>query len=593
MTATAIERIIGVTFENFKAFPEYYLSLKQINILVGPNNCGKSTIISALRALDNGLRIAWSRPPQRIFFDGSSEIGYRIPANSLPLSLENVHTNYNSDHSSITFTLSNRNKLSLVFPSEGGCVIVPRLYEWFEVTSAALFKRQFPVSLAVVPVLGPLEHNEARRERSTVVEGLSTHRASRHFRSYWHYFPEHFDEFEALVKSTWPGMEIERPEWDRSSDILSMFCREDRRTREIYWIGFGFQIWLQLLTHLSRSKGSSIVIVDEPETYLHPDVQRQLLSIIREGGTDILLATHSSEIISEADPSEIVFVDKRRRTSERLKDVEGIQKAPDAIGSGQNITLTALARNRRVLFVEGDDDFRLLRRFARRLGLSELSNGIVSLPSKGFGSWSRITTLASGIQEALGAPITISAVYDRDYYCQEQLEDILGKLALHLRFAHVHDRKEIENYLLIPTAIYRAIDSLMRARKSDRGEKVSSEALDVEEALNRITDHYRDEVLSQLQARRWDYFKSSGRDLADVNRETLTWFNGHWGELGKRLNIVPGKNVLADLRSYVQEKLGVTLTDARIVEAMRRDEIPGDLQGLLHKIDGFRRAPPV
>lgn len=55
------------------------------------------------------------------------------------------------------------------------------------VTSAANFKREFPISLVVVPVLGPVEHNELRRERSTVVDGLSTHRASRHFRSYWHY----------------------------------------------------------------------------------------------------------------------------------------------------------------------------------------------------------------------------------------------------------------------------------------------------------------------------------------------------------------------------------------------------------------------
>ena len=128
-----------------------------------------------------------------------------------------------------------------------------------------------------------------------------------------------------------------------------MFCREDRMTRELYWAGFGFQVWCQLLTHVARAKESSLLIVDEPEVYLHPDVQRQLLAILRELGSDVLLATHSSEIMAEADPGEIVLVDKRSQSSERLKDVDGVQRALQSVGSIQNITLTALARNRRVL----------------------------------------------------------------------------------------------------------------------------------------------------------------------------------------------------------------------------------------------------
>jgi predicted ATPase len=580
-------RIVGIAFDNFKAFPEYSLGLKQVNILVGPNNCGKSTVISALRALDSGLRLAKSRAPQRIFFDDRSAIGYRLPNNSLPLSLENVHSNYNSDTSSIIFNLNNKNKLRLVFPGDGGCVLIPDV-EGYELETAALFSREFPVSLAVVPVLGPLEHNEIRRERSTVVEGLSTHRASRHFRNYWLYFSEDFDNFANLIQNSWPGMEIERPELDRSSNILTMFCREERRTREVYWLGFGFQIWLQLLTHLSRSKGHSLVIVDEPETYLHPDVQRQLLGIVRDIGIDVLLATHSSEIMSDADPSEIVLIDKRKRAGERLKDVDGVQRALGVIGSAQNITLTALARNRRVLFTEGGDDFRLLRRFGRRLGLQELGGGITSLPSKGFSSWRRITTLASGIAEALGASLRIAAIYDRDYYCNEQIDDILREISKHLALARVHGRKEIENYLLVPAALTRAFELIVREQDFTSKEKFTN-GLDMVDILDEITGSYRDAVLSQLMAKRWEYFKPTGKDLADVNREAMASFNEQWNDLDRRLEIVPGKEVLRDLRTRMQTKFGVSLTDARIVEAMHRDEIPNDMQELLREIDQFRR----
>ena len=372
-----------------------------------------------------------------------------------------------------------------------------------------------------------------------------------------------------------------------------MFCREDRLTRELYWIGFGFQIWCQLLTHLSRSRGSSLVVVDEPETYLHPDVQRQLLSIARDLGCDILLATHSSEIMSEADPAEIVVIDKHKRTSERLRNVIGVQRALDALGSAQNITLTSLARSRRVLFVEGVDDFRLLRRFARRLGLQELASGagIVPLPSGGFGSWSRVTTLAAGIAEALGSPLSIAAIYDRDYYSVEHITEIIEALSINLTLAHVHRRKEIENYLLLPKALGRALDRALSERAA-RQEAAPIPSAEIGPLLVRITDPMRDEVMSQLVTKRSEKLKATGRDAADIMKETMAEFNQKWDNLGTRLTIVPGKEVVRALRAYLQEHFGVSLSDARIVDAIHRDEIPEDLKDLLYAVDAFRTSAP-
>ena len=41
------------------------------------------------------------------------------------------------------------------------------------------------------------------------------------------------------------------------------------------------------------------------------------------------------------------------------------------------VMMSTIAQTRRVLYVEGED-FKILRRFARRLGLSELGTGVVS-----------------------------------------------------------------------------------------------------------------------------------------------------------------------------------------------------------------------
>lgn len=589
MVVTA--RITNIVFSQFKAFSRFTVYLDHTNILVGPNNSGKSTVIGALRALGSGLRIARSKPPERIDLESGSQPGYRIPEDSLPISLENVHTDYADIESRVTFTLSNRNKLHLVFPQAGGCYLIPDAQGTVIMTAAA-FKRHFPISLTVVPVLGPVEHREHKRERSTVVSGLATHRAARHFRSYWYYFAEGFDEFAKLVSSTWPGMDIDPPEvTDSATGELVMFCREDRMTRELYWVGFGFQIWCQLLTHLSRAKGCSLIIIDEPEVYLHPDVQRQLLGIMRDIGPDVVLATHSTEIMSEADPSEIILIDKRKQVGERLKDVSGVQRALDAVGSIQNITLTSLARNRRVLFVEGDNDFRLLRRFARKLGMHELSAGlgITPLESGGFGSWQRITTLAAGIADTLGTSLTIGAVYDRDFFCHEEISHVTDTLSKHLTLAHVHERKEIENYLLVPAALDRAIERAVNDRVTRTGvrSRTIPKALEI---IKELSDPLKDEVQSQIIARRTNFLRGTGKDIADITRETLAWFSPRWDDMNLRLTMLPGKVVLRMFREYIQRLIEVSLTDAKIVEAMHKDEVPDDLQRLLTNMERYRKT---
>lgn len=367
-----------------------------------------------------------------------------------------------------------------------------------------------------------------------------------------------------------------------------MFCLEGRMTREVYWVGFGFQVWCQLLTRLSRATDNSLVVVDEPEVYLHPDIQRQLLGIVRDIGADVMLATHSSEIIAEADPTEIIMVDKRRRKAERLQNIVGVQRALELVGSSQNITLTALAKSRRVLFVEGLDDFRLLRRFARKLGMHDLSSGvgITPLQSGGFGSWQRITILASGIAEALGASLMIGAVYDRDYFCNEQISAVLDQLAESLTLAWVLERKEIENYLLVPEAIDRAIVRVLNTQR----EKKAKTSYDIDSAglIDEISRPLRDETLSQLMARRHDYLHHTGRDRSSLYRDVLTVFESRWASISSRISLLPGKEVLRQLRQRVQEMYGVTLTDARIAEAITRDEIPYDLRQLVERLEKFR-----
>jgi hypothetical protein len=53
-----------------------------------------------------------------------------------------------------------------------------------------------------------------------------------------------------------------------------------RAEKEIFWVGDGIQIWLQLLLHVFRLRHQDLVILDEPDVFLHPDLQRRLVRLL-------------------------------------------------------------------------------------------------------------------------------------------------------------------------------------------------------------------------------------------------------------------------------------------------------------------------
>lgn len=562
-----------------------------MNVLVGPNNSGKSTIISALRILEVALRRAKTKNAESVRIpEGRYGYGHHLSLNQLSVSLENVATDYNTEDSRIEFRLSNRNKLNLYFPSDGGCTLYWET-EGAVVKTAGKFCTAFPVAVQVVPVLGPLEHKEAYVTEETVRDSLSTHRASRHFRNYWRYYPTGWDGFAEMVETTWPGMKIQRPELDIRTKQLTMFLSENRIDREIYWSGFGFQIWCQLLTHISRASSSTLLAIDEPEIYLHPDVQRQLLTLLRGLNTDVLLATHSVEIISEADPAELLLVQKGKQSAQRLRDVEGMQSALNVIGSSHNVALAQLARTKKIIFVEGFDDFRTFRRFAKILGFDELAAGsdLTAFESGGFSSWERIRSFAWGVKRAIDAGMKIFAIYDRDYYCDEEVAHITAELRAELTNATILGRKEMENYLLQVAVLQRALDKQLEARRKRTG-TAAVPAMTIEQYLLEITDNERIDAQSQYLSKKLAFHKGSNIDQSTINKQTMQQFELRWKSIETRLSIVPGKTVLRALRDVLQKELGVGLTDVQIIDEFKPSEVPEDLKDLLNELEQFRRG---
>jgi hypothetical protein len=559
--------------------------------MVGPNNSGKSTIIGALRILSEGIRRAKARKAEFLNLPLGDVFGYRIDLDGLPISTENVFTDYDdSEPAIVTFRLSNKNAIQLVFPSVNECYLIPETATK-QVRTPSQFKTEYPVSVGFVPILGPVEHNERLFKIEAARLALLTHVASRNFRNIWWHYPKDFDEFRKLVNSTWPGMDIEKPEVDyhRDKPMLYMFCPEERFPREIYWAGFGFQVWCQMLTYMVRSRDDTLFIIDEPDIYLHSDLQRQLVSLLKDLGPDILIATHSTEIISETDPSDLLIINKKSKSAKRIKDHSEIQNIFAVLGSNLNPTLTQLAKTKRVVFVEGKD-FQLIAALARKLGRDQVANrsDFAVIPVEGFNP-NKVKDFSHGMELTLGTSILKCAIFDRDYKSAHEVEETRKALSKFCAIAHIHKRKEIENYLLEPIPLQRVINQRIHDRKQ-RGDNTKDLLEDVGDILVKLTEELKNEVQGQYLAKREPY---EGRlhpnhDPATIKTRLLSEFDELWSDFNSRMQLVPGKQVLAMFGKYLQTEYNVSLSINAIIAAFEKEEIPDEIKELIMSLDHFR-----
>ncbi len=579
----------SVKFRNFKSLKDYTVNLRTTNVLVGPNNAGKSTILDAFRAMAAAHRHASRRNQSLIAVSGSTVVGYEIPMSNFPISLANIHSDYQTNQeTSVTFTLENGNKLQLSFHDNARCVMTVAETKQ-RTTTTAQFRKNFPISIYPFPTLGPLEEEELLLTDEYVRQSENTRRAHRMFRNIWYRRPQQFAAFEKLVAETWDDITISKPELDMTyPPHLSMFCKEGRIDREVYWAGFGFQVWIQILTHLTGATDENILVVDEPEIYLHPDLQRRLFQLLRNTNKQIILATHSAEIINEADHDDVVVINRNRKTSTRVSDADSLQEALNNIGSAQNIHLARLTKGRRILFLEGDD-YRLLRRFASQFGFANLANDVIItvVPIGGFSQNKRIQDTAWAFEKILKANISIAAVLDRDFRSAEEIDELVRDGRTTVPHFYVLGVKEIENFLLAPTAIYRALEQKLR----DRDPSPVITLGEISDMLDRIVADQKADVLGQYISNRVRFFSRNAKDPSTIVREAIDRFEIEWKDPLRRRAICSGKKAFAALNGQFQQRFGSSITSNQIIRSLAADDV-GDLIDVLRDLDQFAGTQP-
>ena len=452
-------KIRSIHLKNFKQFENYSVSCRDVNILTGPNNAGKSSILDALRICKDVVRFASRKNPEMVSQPMMGVCAtYSLDDSIIGINTENIVQDYGDDDAEITIKIDNGNTLVIKLHPARRTIAYIKVTGHIPRTSTQ-FKSAFPLNIIVVPTLSPFEAREKWVSEDTTRTNEGNRLSSRSFRNIWlRKDTSDLQEFNTLIQKGWPDISIQFPVVSGQDRIVEMYFSEQRKDREIYWAGFGFQVWLQMMTHIMRGAPGAVLVLDEPDIYLHPDLQRRLTRIVQEKFSQIFLATHSTEIINEVNAGDVLSIESRTRNARRINSEEGYRHIFNYLGSSENAEFSRMARARRIVFFEGDDK-RLLRRFAAKISRSQILDDpdTVYLKTGGFGQWRRVNEVGWTLENVFGMRIKIAALFDSDYRCSEEVEEFKKEITAPDIICHVLKRKEIENYALYEPAIIRAM----------------------------------------------------------------------------------------------------------------------------------------
>ena len=575
-----------VRFENFRGFRDHVLPLKGETIIVGANNAGKSTVVEALRLVslvaNRYKNLNFAIPPR----ESNIPMSYRVVSPSLVnfnINFDNLFHNLGDPPAVITAEFETGERIEIYLVGH------ERLYASIFGSSQRIVRskaeaRQVNIpEIHILPQVAPLAREETVLNEDYVRANMSSALAPLHFRNQLRILPRDYTEFRQLAAQTWPGMQIVELIDGRGwpGEVLALLVSDGSFTAEVAWMGHGLQMWLQTVWFLARTPKDAITIFDEPDVYLHPDLQRRLIRLIRRKYRHVVVATHSTEIMSEVDPTAVLIIDRTREESQFADDHPALQRIVDHIGSSHNISLARLRMARRFILIEGKDMSMMSHLHSLLFPNSPTPIATIpNVPIGGWGGWDYAIGSMMAIQNYADPQIVVYCLLDCDDHSPGQISDRYDQAAQRGIELHVWTRKEIENYLLVPSAIRRVIE----ARATDKAAPSTTEELTakidelVEDLRQEMTENFGNEFLAE---NRRGGFRSANKNARDL-------VNSKWQTRDGRWSCVGGKRVLSRLSEWTQQAYGVSFGPLAILRELRAHEIPREVVEVIRAIEGAR-----
>jgi len=349
--------VTQLTVRNFRSLVDVKLPMNNLNVVIGPNGSGKTALMEVLLLLGYGARgelstffeqrggyqavfsqlsehsnqsrlaveVEWADTSKRkttlqqfAVELRSTQVGYEIATEVLyrpivqgPKSVATAEYAYQEGKLHTT-PYAKEYSLPKLRNSE---LVLTQLPPQKEFRDAAQFREAF-AEIELFPPLPVNPRSPIRLPQSltpatapgvigdTLYSALYNLRISQ---------PEQYDRLLTVLMQAFPGLQrLEFPVVGAGMVTMTWYDRFNRQPFYPNQLSEGTLRFLWLVTLLMSSQPSTVLLLDEPEVNLHPQLIRLLVALLQDAALrrQIVVATHSSDLVSWLAPDEVIVVDK-------------------------------------------------------------------------------------------------------------------------------------------------------------------------------------------------------------------------------------------------------------------------------------------
>ena len=445
-----------ITIERFKNINEICLELDKVNVLVGSNNSGKSSILQAVQfavsaAQTSGIegarwlageRLPTSISPNQLIYSPFRDVTALAPNRNLReereyailIGFEEAETTNKVEIS----VRRGRNK-NITIELKGKAL------------GTELQKIETPFSI-FVPGLAGIPSAEEYKAPSIVRKAAARGDANNVFRNVLYLLKQDDQNWEQFIQDfqfIFPNMNLSvnfNP--DRDEFINAMIIINDE-ILPIDAAGTGVLQAIQILSYINVYK-PRVLLLDEPDSHLHPNNQRKVinmlvnLSQIRD--FQIILSTHSRHIFDELRGTAKMHWIRNGAIANNEYDELSVLLELGALDKGD---LLFMGRMKYVLLTE-DTDYNPIKTILEASGFN-LSD-VDIWPYKGCTNIETARILSSFIRRH--APSTVILLHrDRDYLTDEEAQSFKNRIEQSNIRCFMTKNTDAESHFILPEHI--------------------------------------------------------------------------------------------------------------------------------------------
>ena len=368
-----------IEIQNFKRFGDKQrIRLDHPAVLIGPNNCGKTTVIQAIALWSQSVKTWYDNkgkaPPKKRTSTSLNRLNIvSVPVQRTRYFWHNTAVRKGNKNIPLIVSLGvlHENKVEPVtmrFRNQGDDLVYCTPDE-ATLARPEVIATAAELSVELLYPMSGLETEEPVLQPGRIDVLLGQGQTAQVLRNLcllvYRESPDDWDRIAELMKRLF-HVQLGKPQ-ETARGSITLFYRQDdvKELLEVALAGRGFQQMLLIFAYL-YSHRHSVLLIDEPDAHLEILRQKQVYVLLRE-----IAAENQSQVVMVTH-SEVVLAESLERNLTLLLEgqADDLAARPDILNAlkyhGAEHYIRARQRGY-VLYVEGRTDIDMLRSFARRL----------------------------------------------------------------------------------------------------------------------------------------------------------------------------------------------------------------------------------